>query len=192
MSENSVEEFVTLTDCGFSVASVLFFFQLHMTRVAYLEEYRRIKALHDANIRARWAQQMQNRAEKLAWKAARAQKQAVRNQGYYDMWRRRREKMRIKSRARRMDKEYKMRRTALHQFNFLLRERAQHWIQPKMSAEQAAGPTALAAQRVEHSPHLSTKLFEKQEFVVGFWPLPRDQDVRERAQERARREATKQ
>jgi hypothetical protein len=159
--------------------------QLHLVRVKYLTEYRRVKALHDANIQARWDQHRQIKAENAAHKAARRAIILQRQEKMYDMWAARRKRIRQKSRFTRQNKEMKHRRHAIHMFNYILKEREMYWIQPRV-VEELPGVKALV-----HSNNLNVKLFDKQEHVVGFWPKPTDADTQERREEEQRRKAIK-
>ena len=64
----------------------------------------------------------------------------------------RRTRMRLKSRFTRLNKEMKARRHQLHMLNYMLRERARHWIQPSVGAQGELLP----------SKNLTPKLFETQ------------------------------
>lgn len=141
-----------------------------------------MKTLHDENILARWEQQMVNRQAKFDLKTRRAE---VHRQTIIDQQRRaaqRRGKRRLISRFTRMNKEMKLRRLHLHIFNYILRERELHWIHPSVNAETG---------EVTHNKNLTTKLFEKDSFVIGFWPKHPMEERQERMDEIARRKAAK-
>lgn len=141
-----------------------------------------MKTLHDENILARWEQQMVNRAAKQDLKLRRAE---IHRRTIIDQQRRaaqRRGKRRLISRFTRMNKEMKLRRLQLHIFNYILRERELHWIHPQISASTG---------EVIHNKNLTTRLFEKDSFVQGFWPKHPIQERQERMDEIARRKAAK-
>lgn len=153
-----------------------------MVRKSYLDEYRRVKALHDANLQARWDQGVINKSAKQARKAARRVIMLARQERYYNQFADRRRIRRNRSRFTRQNKEMKYRRLQIHQINYILREREHNWIQPTLDAR---------TNELVQSKNLSTRLFEKQEFITGFWPKRKEEDDMERRQEKRRREATK-
>lgn len=140
-----------------------------------------MKTMHDDNILARWEQQMVNRRAKEELKARRAEihRQTIITQQRVAA--QRRSKRRLISRFTRMNKEMKARRLNLHIFNYILRERELHWIHPKVSESG----------EVVHNKNLTTKLFEKDSFVMGFWPKHPMEERQERMDEIARRKAAK-
>lgn len=64
-------------------------------------------------------------------------------------------------RENRLNKEMKMRREKTTQANFLLRERAEHWLQD---------PTDLLHPTSGGQP-IDASLFQREETISGFWPL---------------------
>lgn len=153
-----------------------------MVRVKYLGEYRRVKALHDANIQARWDEHQSIKRENLAIKAERLKANAKKQERIYDLFAARRARIRNKSRITRLNKEMKARRHAIHMFNYILKEREYNWIQARLDP---------STKQFVQSTNLTTKLFEKQESVVGFWPKPSEQDLAERKEEEQRRRMIK-
>ena len=156
--------------------------KLHLVRCKYLAEYRRVKALHEANIQARWDQHQQIKRENDAFKARRKIEIEKKQEKIYDMWAARRALRRNKSRFTRQNKEMKQRRHHIHMFNYIMKERNLHWVQPKLDAK---------TNKYVDSPNLNVSLFEKQASVVGFWPKPPEQDFYERRDEKQRRRAIK-
>jgi len=157
--------------------------QLNLVRSKYLKEYLVVKRMHDANIQARWDQQMENRRARLERGVRRAAISLIKNRAADARMAERRRRIRQKSRFTRMNKEMKYRRLQLHMINYMLKERELHWIQPKFDAKTG-----------QHIPNknLSTKLFEKDAYVVGFWPKHPMDEKKERMEEMYRRRAAKQ
>jgi len=136
--------------------------KLRLIRRRYLLEYERVKTLHDANLMARWKAHERRRQWNAEMKAARRVEMRHKQLELDAFFQKRREKHRVKARFNRQNKEMKARRLKVHIVNYLLKERARHWIHPRMDEQ---------SHQLVRSPHLSTKLFENVENIVGFWPV---------------------
>jgi hypothetical protein len=165
----------------FHEARVQYKRKLHLVRAKYLTEYRHVKALHDANLQARWDQQMENRRAKLELAHRRAIKHAAHALAYQNAAIERQRRQRIKARYTRLNKEMKTRRHQLHMLNYILKERERHWIHPTVDDNGAFVP----------NKNLSAKLFDTQSELVGFWPRHPAEERKERLDEVHRRKQAK-